>query len=110
MYICIILLIRKRDFLKVWFVKYLLDVYLQASKYVKQPLYHVANNLIILYNQEFSEDILLLANEMEFDRNQRQILLREKTFQRKFQFIHTIKNLYRINFLGTGSTIINDLQ
>jgi len=35
----------------------LLDMYLQPSKYVKLPLYPVENNLIILYNQEFSKDI-----------------------------------------------------
>jgi hypothetical protein len=58
-------------------------MYLQASKYVKQPLYHVENNLIILYNQESLKDTLLLANEMEFDRNQMQILLKERNFKQK---------------------------
>lgn len=53
--------------------KCLLDVYLQPSKYVMHPLYHVENVLIILYIQEFLKDISLLANEVEVDRNQMQI-------------------------------------
>lgn len=53
--------------------KCLLDVYLQPSKYVMQPLYHVENALIILYIQGFLKDISLLANEVEVDRNQMQI-------------------------------------
>ncbi len=56
---------------------------LQASTYVKPPLYHVENSSIILYIQEFLKDILLLANEAEVDRNQIQILIMEKNFEKK---------------------------
>ncbi len=81
MYICIILEIQ---FFKRFIEKnFLLDMYLQPSKYVKQPLYHVENSLIILYNQTFLKDILLLANEVEFDRNQMQILLMEENLKNK---------------------------
>ena len=86
-------------------------MYLQASKSVKQPLYPVENSLIILYNQEILKDILLLANEMGFDRNQMQISLKGRNFKRKtLKFLNDQKNLYRTNFLGVGSIITNDLQ
>jgi hypothetical protein len=71
---------KKTDWLK---QNRLLVKYLQASKYVKPPLHHVENSLIILYIQEFLKDILLLANEAEVDRNQTQILLMEKNFEKK---------------------------
>jgi hypothetical protein len=58
-------------------------MYLPSSRYVMQPLYHVENNLIILYNQVFSKDILLLANEVEFGQNQMQILLMAEIFKIK---------------------------
>ncbi len=88
----------------------LLVVYLQPSKYVKRPLYHVENDLIILYIQEFLKYILLLANEVEVDRNQMQIQLLEKNLKKENLNFLQLKNLYRTSFLGTGSIRTNDLQ
>ncbi len=60
---------------------------LQSSKFVEQPWYRVDDNLVILYSREFLEEISRLANEVEVDQNQMQILLMEENLnKRKFEY------------------------